>query len=91
MNVEGGLYISPEFQLGQVYDGSCEDGGETVLYRPVYICVPHDHIQVTNSNNASATVATAAGAAGNQVQTCQPTASSSSHGKELTSEMMTSV
>jgi len=40
-HVEGGLYIGPEFQLGQVYDGSLgmEDGETVVLYRPVYVCV----------------------------------------------------
>lgn len=52
--VEGGIYVSPEFQLGQVYDGSgfSEDYG--VLYRPVYCCVPHERINVTNTNNAPA-------------------------------------
>ncbi|GMS84030.1 hypothetical protein PENTCL1PPCAC_6205, partial [Pristionchus entomophagus] len=38
-HVEGGKYVSPEFRLGQVYDG--EDGEqreeEIVLYRPVYV------------------------------------------------------
>ncbi len=40
-HVEGGLYIGPEFQLGQVYDGTLgvEDGETVVLYRPVYVCV----------------------------------------------------
>ncbi|XP_013414135.1 arrestin domain-containing protein 3 [Lingula anatina] len=47
---EGGMYISPEFQLGQVYDGT-ESGDETVLYRPVYACVPHEKITVTNVPN----------------------------------------
>lgn len=41
------MYIGPEFQLGQVYDGSLgvEDGENVVLYRPVYVCVrrPHNH------------------------------------------------
>lgn len=52
--VEGGIYISPEFQLGQVYDGTCESGGgdDIILYRPVYVCIPHDRITVTNTNNA---------------------------------------
>lgn len=37
-HVEGGLYIGPEFLLGQVYDGS--NPQETrVLYRPVYVSV----------------------------------------------------
>ncbi len=51
-NVEGGLYISPEFQLGQVYDGTVADGEDVVLYRPVYGCVPHEKMCVTNTNNA---------------------------------------
>jgi hypothetical protein len=47
-HAEGGVYIGPEFQLGQVYDGTLgieEVAGETVvLYRPVYVHVsqsPH--------------------------------------------------
>lgn len=36
---EGGMYIGPEFQLGQVYDGSVENGDSVVLYRPVYVSV----------------------------------------------------
>lgn len=52
-NVEGGIYISPEFQFGQVYMGdNNDDVDETVLYRPVYVCVPHDKINVSNTNNA---------------------------------------
>uniref|UniRef100_A0A1I7XQ40 Arrestin_C domain-containing protein n=1 Tax=Heterorhabditis bacteriophora TaxID=37862 RepID=A0A1I7XQ40_HETBA len=38
-HVEGGKYVSPEFRLGQVYDGEGEDISkeeEIVLYRPVY-------------------------------------------------------
>jgi len=42
-HAEGGVYIGPEFQLGQVYDGTLgmeEVSGETVvLYRPIYVCV----------------------------------------------------
>ena len=41
-HVEGGLYIGPEFLLGEVYDGSNphQEKGETVvLYRPVYVTV----------------------------------------------------
>ncbi|KAK0069753.1 arrestin domain-containing protein 3 [Biomphalaria pfeifferi] len=40
-NVEGGIYISPEFQLGQVYMGDEVDPetDQTILYRPVYVCV----------------------------------------------------
>lgn len=46
-HVEGGMYIGPEFQLGQVYDGNFDPGSggastgdPVVLYRPVYVCVP---------------------------------------------------
>ncbi|CAI4226900.1 unnamed protein product [Auanema sp. JU1783] len=38
-HVEGGKYVSPEFRLGQVYDGEGEEANreeEIVLYRPVY-------------------------------------------------------
>ncbi|KHJ79729.1 arrestin domain protein, partial [Oesophagostomum dentatum] len=38
-HVEGGKYVSPEFRLGQVYDGEINEEGreeEVVLYRPVY-------------------------------------------------------
>lgn len=52
-HVEGGLYISPEFQLGQVYDGTMDHEEDIILYRPVYVCVPHDKINVTNMNNAT--------------------------------------
>jgi len=38
-HAEGGMYIGPEFQLGQVYDGSQENGDSVVLYRPVYASV----------------------------------------------------
>lgn len=38
-HAEGGMYIGPEFQLGQVYDGSAENGDSIVLYRPVYLSV----------------------------------------------------
>lgn len=37
--IEGGSYISPEFQLGQVYDGGLNTHEEVVLFRPVYLCV----------------------------------------------------
>ena len=35
------MYIGPEFQLGQVYDGTLgiEEGETLLLYRPVYACV----------------------------------------------------
>lgn len=37
------MYISSEFQLGQVYMGDDEDSDtdKEILYRPVYVCVPH--------------------------------------------------
>lgn len=37
--VEGGMYIGPEFQLGQVYDGGLDTTDPILLYRPVYVCV----------------------------------------------------
>ena len=54
-NVEGGIYISPEFQLGQVYDGGIETDEEIILYRPVYVYVPHDKVTVQGTNNSHAT------------------------------------
>lgn len=36
-HAEGGLYIAPEFLLGQVYDGAAPE--TVVLYRPVYVAV----------------------------------------------------
>ena len=50
--VEGGIYISPEFQLGQVYDCTLDAQEDIILYRPVYVCVPHTPTRVTNTNNA---------------------------------------
>ncbi|KAF2365094.1 Arrestin-like N-terminal [Trinorchestia longiramus] len=42
-HVEGGMYIGPEFQLGQVYDGGADglSGEPVLLYRPVYVCIPN--------------------------------------------------
>ena len=37
-HVEGGIYVSPEFQLGQVYDGAADVMEDVILYRPVYVC-----------------------------------------------------
>ena len=49
--VEGGQYISPEFQLGQVYDGTADHTREDiVLYRPVYVCVPDNVPSITNAD-----------------------------------------
>lgn len=68
-HVEGGRYVGPEFQLGQVYDGGLAgDTTDVVLYRPVYVCVSslrtqHVHSFATKSSaanhhktNANATV-----------------------------------
>ena len=94
-NVEGGIYISPEFQLGQVYDGNQYDNAEDiVLYRPHYVCIPHDKVPVTNTNNAFPSTS---GVSNNSAAT--PIVASSSKGDskdldietELTSEQMTSV
>lgn len=53
-NVEGGMYVSSEFQLGQVYIGEGEEpDDEVILYRPVYVCVPHEKIMVTNIDRES--------------------------------------
>ena len=45
------MYISSEFQLGQVYMGETDETERenVLIYRPVYICVPHEKIQVTNT------------------------------------------
>ncbi|XP_045160241.2 arrestin domain-containing protein 3-like [Mercenaria mercenaria] len=54
--VEGGKYISSEFQLGQVYMGDeFQDHDEVILYRPVYSCVPHEKITVTNTKKGCKT------------------------------------
>ncbi|KAJ1371052.1 hypothetical protein KIN20_032922 [Parelaphostrongylus tenuis] len=42
-HVEGGKYVSPEFRLGQVYDGEGDEENreeEVILYRPVYAKLP---------------------------------------------------
>ena len=52
-NVEGGMYISPEFQLGQVYMGEDvdPDTDDVILYRPTYVCVAGERARSnTNSN-----------------------------------------
>lgn len=52
-HVEGGLYIGPEFQLGQVYDGGLDNNPESVLlYRPVYVCIPNPKFTSTPSTRA---------------------------------------
>ena len=48
------MYIGPEFQLGQVYDGG-GDGVTTepvLLYRPVYVCIPNAMHTTTPSSKA---------------------------------------
>ena len=59
--VEGGIYISPEFQLGQVYDGTGTSDEDIVLYRPIYVCVPHQKIDVTNINSFNDTTVNSEG------------------------------
>ena len=54
-HVEGGLYISPEFQLGQVYDGTCDSPDQdVVLFRPIYPCVqPQTDITTLSHTNST--------------------------------------
>ncbi len=55
-HVEGGIYIGPEFLLGQVYDGTlgCVEEGETVvLYRPVYVCVKNKTAKTEQGSSAT--------------------------------------
>lgn len=48
-NVEGGMYVSSEFQLGQVYMGDGEEEtDEVILFRPLYVCVPHERLQINS-------------------------------------------
>lgn len=57
-HVEGGRYVGPEFQLGQVYDGgpaNCE--ADVVLYRPVYVCVSSLRSHLKTGNNFAASCA----------------------------------
>lgn len=57
-HVEGGRYVGPEFQLGQVYDGgptTCE--ADVVLYRPVYVCVSSLRSHLKTGNNFAANCA----------------------------------
>ncbi|KAK3592075.1 hypothetical protein CHS0354_019330, partial [Potamilus streckersoni] len=52
-NVEGGNYISPEFQLGQVYMGDDSNiHDDVILFRPHYVCLSHENIEVTNTRKA---------------------------------------
>ncbi|GAB1610691.1 uncharacterized protein LOC115223663 [Argonauta hians] len=54
-HVEGGIYISSEFQFGGVYMGDEEDQTteEVVLYRPVYVCVPHAKVKRSDTPSSS--------------------------------------
>ncbi|RWS09522.1 vitellogenin-3-like protein [Dinothrombium tinctorium] len=54
-HVEGGMYIGPEFQLGQVYDGTfnMEEGENVVLYRPVYVRVKSFNRKEENNSDSS--------------------------------------
>ena len=36
--------MSPEFQLGQVYDGTFIEDESVLLYRPVYVRVPKEEV-----------------------------------------------
>lgn len=47
-HAEGGMYIAPEFLLGQVYDGANQE--TIVLYRPVYVAVRKPQDADTRSN-----------------------------------------
>ena len=46
-HVEGGMYIGPEFQLGQVYDGGGDSAEPVLLYRPVYVYIPNPVLTTT--------------------------------------------
>lgn len=57
-HVEGGRYVGPEFQLGQVYDGGPSTTvDDVVLYRPVYVCVSTLRNHLKGGNNFAANCA----------------------------------
>lgn len=57
-HVEGGRYVGPEFQLGQVYDGGTTNSeADVVLYRPVYVCVSSLRSHLKTGNNFAANCA----------------------------------
>lgn len=57
-HVEGGRYVGPEFQLGQVYDGGpTTSETDVVLYRPVYVCVSTLRSHLKTGNNFAANCA----------------------------------
>lgn len=56
--MEGGRYVGPEFQLGQVYDGGpTTSETDVVLYRPVYVCVSSLRSHLKTGNNFAANCA----------------------------------
>ena len=57
------MYVSPEFQLGQVYDGYYESDSDVVLFKPVYVCVKPSAggDALNNSTALSSAAATTAG------------------------------
>jgi hypothetical protein len=52
-HVEGGMYIGPEFLLGEVYDGTTECGESIILYKPVYPTVKASSKSMQNTQNSS--------------------------------------
>lgn len=57
-HVEGGRYVGPEFQLGQVYDGGpTTSETDVVLYRPVYVCVSSLRHHLKSGSNFAANCA----------------------------------
>ena len=99
--VEGGMYISPEFQLGQVYDGTFDmpnqDEEDIILYRPVYVCVPSTATNETNNHTTAGNHVKGDGGRERGERNLPGTASSSQEDlstpltRELTSEKCTSV
>lgn len=84
-HVEGGMYIGPEFQLGQVYDGTMDPSETVVLYRPVYICVPNPKLKELSTQSRRSLNDVKAGSSGsclgaksknNDMHPLLPTASS---------------
>ncbi|OWA49892.1 putative Arrestin domain-containing protein 2 [Hypsibius exemplaris] len=69
-HVEGGQYISPEFQIGQVYDGSTANAHdpsteEVILYRPTYVNLvpPRTQQQQQQQQHSAPVASTSRGAA----------------------------
>lgn len=53
-HAEGGMYIAPEFLLGQVYDGANPE--TVVLYKPVYVAVRKNQEDDLKNNMTSSTI-----------------------------------